>query len=305
MDRIHDIMNVVLPLVSLLLSIFILPPFVLFKLFYSLFKSISKEDVAGKVVLITGASSGIGEHIAYEYARRRACLVLVARREERLRAVADKARKLGSPDVIFICADVSMFEDCKRFVDESINHFGRLDHLVNNAGIAPASSFEEYKCVADHTSVMNINFWGSVYSSQFALPHLRKSKGKIIVIASCAGWLPSAGLSIYGSTKAAQIKFFETLRIELGSDIGITIVTPGLVESEITHEEFISKTNLENVPLVSTERCAKAIVNGTIRGDRDIMEPGWARVLVLWRFFCPEVLEFWNPFTSSTKPKKT
>lgn len=118
--------------------------------------------------------------------------------------------------------------------------------------------------------VQNINFWGSVYSSQFALPHLRKSKGKIIAIASCAGWLPSAGLSIYGvrnntaivfvspsfcslykficsnclqSTKAAQIKFFETLRIELGSDIGITIVTPGLVESEITHEEFISKVS--------------------------------------------------------------
>lgn len=65
------------------------------------------------------------KHIAYEYARRSACLVLVARREERLRAVADKARKLGSPDVIFICADVSVLDDCKRFVNESINHFGR------------------------------------------------------------------------------------------------------------------------------------------------------------------------------------
>lgn len=221
------------------------------------------------------------KHVAYEYAKRGACLVLIARREERLGIVANKAKQLGSPDVIVVMADVSNVQDCKNFVEQTILHFGRLDHLVNNAGIAPLCMFEDYQDVRDHASVMNVNFWGAVYSTQFAIPHLKKSKGKIIVISSIAGLsINFPRLSIYGATKAAVINFFETLRIEVGSEIGITIVTPGAVKSEITNEEFLSKANIKVIPMESVEGCAQAIVNGTIHGDRFVVEPSWYKVIL-------------------------
>ncbi|XP_073315823.1 11-beta-hydroxysteroid dehydrogenase-like 4A [Primulina huaijiensis] len=111
-------------------SVFLLmisPPLLIFKIMYNIFVSFRPTDmnIRGKVVLITGASSGIGECLAYEYAKREAFLVIVARREERLEKVAEKARGIGSPDVLVICGDVSDFNDCRRFIDEAINHFGR------------------------------------------------------------------------------------------------------------------------------------------------------------------------------------
>ncbi|GMY15157.1 11-beta-hydroxysteroid dehydrogenase 1a [Fagus crenata] len=247
------------------------------------------ENVAGKVALITGASSGIGEHVAYEYARRGACLVLVARREDRLQIVADKARELRSPEVIVVRADVSKVEECKRFVEEALNHFGRLDHLVNNAGMARLRLFEEVKQFSDMASVMDINFWGSVYSTHYAIPHLRKSKGKIVVISSVAAWLASPRMSFYNASKAALISFFETLRMEFGPDIGITIVTPGLIQSEMAKSHFFSQ--FAWTPAESTEGCAKAIVDSACSGDMYLTEPSWMKVGFWIKILCPEVFE--------------
>ncbi|KAK1376095.1 11-beta-hydroxysteroid dehydrogenase 1B [Heracleum sosnowskyi] len=301
-DVINKFLNILLPFISIILAVVVLPPFLLFKLVYSLVRTtFFIEDVAGKVVAITGASSGIGEHVAYEYAKRGACLVLVARREDRLRVVADKAKQLGSPHVLVVRADVSNTEDCKNFVDQTILHFHKLDHLVNNAGIAPVCMFEDYEDVCDHKSVMDVNFWGSVYCTQFAIPHLKQSRGKIIVLSSVVGWCNFPRLSIYGATKAALISFFETLRVEVGSEIGITIVTPGLVDSEITDSEFMSKTNAKFVPMESVEGCAQAIVNGTRCGDRFIMEPAWLKPLFYWKLLCPELMEWFTRLVVVTR----
>ncbi|KAK3033368.1 hypothetical protein RJ639_034418 [Escallonia herrerae] len=177
-----------------------LPPFFIIKLIYTVVRryrySMETIDMTGKVVLITGASSGIGEHLAYEYAKKGACLVLVARRESRLREVAERARKLGSSDVLLVCADVSDINECKRFVDETINHFGRLDHLVNNAGIGSTYSYSTD--VTKYAPVMDINFWGSVYPTYFAIPHLKKGKGKIVVNSSAAAMLQPPKSGFYG-----------------------------------------------------------------------------------------------------------
>nr|XP_023873593.1 11-beta-hydroxysteroid dehydrogenase-like 4A isoform X1 [Quercus suber] len=241
MDLLHKFLNIVLLPITLTVLLLFMLPFLFLKFLWSLKRSIYREYLAGKVILITGASSGIGEYVAYEYAKRGARLALVARREDRLRAVADRARKLGSPEVVVVRADVSKVEECKQFVDEIVNHFGRLDHLVNNAGVVQARLFEEFTQFSDIASVMDINFWGSVYSTHYAVPHLRKSKGKIVVIASTAAWLGTPRLSFYNASKAALISFFETLRTEFGQDIGITIVTPGMVESEMTQSELFSE----------------------------------------------------------------
>ncbi|KAL1222023.1 11-beta-hydroxysteroid dehydrogenase-like 3 [Cardamine amara subsp. amara] len=145
------------------------------------------------------------------YAKKGAYLALVARRKDRLDIVAETSRQLGSGDVIIIPGDVANVEDCKKFIDETIHHFGKLDHLINNAGISQSILFEDFSQIQDANPIMNTNFWGSTYMTYFAIPYLLKSKGRIIVITSAAGNLPSPLATIYSASKAALLRFYEAL----------------------------------------------------------------------------------------------
>ncbi|XP_049394214.1 11-beta-hydroxysteroid dehydrogenase A-like [Solanum stenotomum] len=304
LDLIHKFLNLVAPPFTLFTLLIFFPPYQFIKYFLSILGKIFSEDVAGKVVVITGASSGIGEHLAYEYARRGACLTIAARREKSLREVAERALDLGAPDVLVVPADVSKVEDCRRVTDKTMSHFGRLDHLVNNAGMTSVSLFEEIEDITNMRSIMDISFWGSVYMTRFAIPYLRYSEGRIIVLSSAASWIPAPRISLYSASKAAMVLFFEALRIEFGRDIKITLVTPGFVESEMTQGKFIDKTGKVDVnpqmrdvevgitPVMKVEDCAKAIVNGACRGERYITVPSWFRVTYLWKVFCPDVVEW-------------
>uniref|UniRef100_A0A803NP66 Uncharacterized protein n=1 Tax=Cannabis sativa TaxID=3483 RepID=A0A803NP66_CANSA len=157
------------------------------------------------------------KQIAYEYGRRGACLTLVDIKDN-LEEVKRKAHKLGSPDVISIVADVTKVEDCKRFIDETVQHFGQLDHLVNNAGTVILSKFEKIS--------------GSLITNQLCEQHslwnstLEKKQRED----------SSDFLNMWKASKAALISFCETLRIEVGSTIGITVITPGLIGTKMTRE---------------------------------------------------------------------
>ncbi|XP_030472681.2 11-beta-hydroxysteroid dehydrogenase-like 4A [Syzygium oleosum] len=305
MDLIHKIFNLLLPPLALLALLSWLPLHVAFVLLRLIKRCLMhvEDDVAGKVVLVTGAASGIGEQIAYEYARRGACLSLVDIREEDLEAVAGKARLLGSPDVITIGADVSDDHHSQRFVHRTVDHFGRLDHLINNAGIAKHGLFEDLSHISDYTRVMDVNFWGTVYGTHYAIPHLKKSRGKIAVIASCVGWYPVPGLCFYSASKAAVISFYETLRTEIGDSVGITIVTPGLIKSEMTMPRHSSKGKSRYILVESTERAAKAIVRSACRGDMYLTEPFWTSVFYPWKVLFPQVTEWCNRWIYITLPR--
>ncbi|KAK6924641.1 Short-chain dehydrogenase/reductase SDR [Dillenia turbinata] len=303
MDMIQTLMNIVIPPVSLIILIFILPIYLAHKFVTWVLRFLYEENVRGKVVLITGASSGIGQHLAYEYARRGACLALCARRENLLCDVANMARHLGSPDVIAIRADVSKVEDCKQLVDKAVHHFGRLDHLVNNAGIVLVKMFEELKDPSDSISIIDTNFWGYVFPTYFAIPHLKKSKGKIAVNASITGWLSLPYIGSYCASKAALFGFYETLRIEVGKDIGITILSPGLIDTGITSEERITTFQAHFIPRQSSERSARTIVNSICRGDRYLTEPSWYKVTYAAKVLCPEVVEWITRTLFVTRPK--
>ncbi|CAA2976378.1 11-beta-hydroxysteroid dehydrogenase 1B-like [Olea europaea var. sylvestris] len=314
MELIHTFLNLVTPPFTFFTLLLLLPPFQILKFFLSILGSVFTEDVAGKVVIITGASSGIGEHLAYEYAKRGARLVLAARRERSLQEVAERARDIGAPDVVVVRADVSKVEDCRRIVDQTMNHFGRLDHLVNNAGVMSVSTLEEAEDVTDFKAIMDINFWGYAYMTKFAAPYLRNSQGRIVVLSSSASWLPGPRMSFYNASKAAVAQFFETLRIEFGPDIGITLVMPGFIESELTQGKFVSKAGKVEVdqdmrdvqvninPIQRVESCAKAIVNSACRGERYLTVPAWFRVSFFWKTFCPEVLEWLYRLLYITSP---
>ncbi|XP_065872951.1 11-beta-hydroxysteroid dehydrogenase A-like isoform X2 [Euphorbia lathyris] len=309
MDFINDFINIVFVPLSIISLFFFQPPFLFFKYLFSALRAFFfTEDVAGKVVLITGASSGIGEHLAYEYAKRRACLALVARREHRLQQVAATAEKIGSPNAIFIPGDVSKLEDCQRFVDATVNHFGRLDHLVVGAGVCPVSMLEDIPDITKMASAMDINFWGSVYSSYFAIPYLKTTKGKMIVIASFASCLPLPRMSLYSASKAAVVSMYETLRVELGHEIGITIVSPGLINTEMTQGKFLNQqgrlevdkemkdVQVSVMPMESVSKCAKSIVNAACRGEKNLIEPAWYRAVFFCKVFLPETIEWSNRF---------
>ncbi|KAD3641879.1 hypothetical protein E3N88_31103 [Mikania micrantha] len=198
--------------------------------------------MSGKVVLITGASSGLGELMAYEYAKRGAYLAIIAIKEpeSRLEQVARTARELGSPDVLFMFADVSKVDDCRMFVDSTVKYFGRLDHLVCNAGIGAIYSIDID--VSKFEPVMDVNFWGSVYPTHFAIPHLVKTNGKIIVNSSSSGALSVPKAGVYGASKAALISFYESLRHEVSPTVTITIVTLGFIETDIITSKYFSNT---------------------------------------------------------------
>ncbi|KAL8137559.1 hypothetical protein V2J09_003560 [Rumex salicifolius] len=286
----------------------VLPPYWLFKILSFLIRSLFPEDVKGKVVLITGASSGIGEHVAYEYAKRGARLALAARRKDRLTKVAEKARELGSPDTLIISADVSIPEHCEKMIQETVDHFGTVDHLVNNAGITTSKLLEEYSDIKEMESIMDTNFWGSIHSTRYAIPHLRRSKGKIVVLSSAAYWVPTPRLTVYSGSKGALIGLFEGLRVEMGSEVRITLVSPGFVESEMTtiscnstlqnngtqdaNEYWNSYLKKLRFPVAKVEGCAAAIVTSACRGDRYLTEPKWMLVTFYIKLLCPELLEF-------------
>ncbi|ONK77829.1 uncharacterized protein A4U43_C02F11160 [Asparagus officinalis] len=272
------------------------------------------EDLKGKVVLITGASSGIGEQLAYQYAKRGAYLVLAARREDALKAVAKTAQECGAPDVLVIPADVSDCSESKRLVDEAIVHFGQLNHLVVNAGIFSSCLFEEITNIAAFKQVMDVNYWGSVYPTYYAIPYLKKSRGNIIVTASMAGRVPTARLSFYNASKAALIRFFETLRAELGSEVRITILTLGYVASELTKGKALQKggeygvneeirdVQVGPLPVGYTEKCAEVVVDSACRGDAYVTWPSWYRPFHMVMCVAPELVDWFSRLFYVAKP---
>ncbi|XP_059637305.1 11-beta-hydroxysteroid dehydrogenase A-like [Cornus florida] len=294
-DVIHKLIYLVLmPLVCLCLCL-ISPSVFIFNFIRTILQYyISPENMNGKVVLITGATSGIGEQMAYQYAKRGASLVIVGRNAHHLPKVAETARGLGSPDVLEVCADVSIVEDCKRFVDEAIKHFGRLDHLVNNAGIASVSPIEDVTDFTKFTRVMDINFWGYVYPTHFAIPHLKKNKGKILAISSGAALVHPPTLGFYSVTKSAIKTFFETLRSEMAPSITVTIATLGFIDSKMLRRERVSKVVFQLLPLMSSRATAEALVDGVCRGERYVTEPKWYNSIFMLQALCPQLVDWYS-----------
>ncbi|KAL5845814.1 hypothetical protein ACOSQ3_009338 [Xanthoceras sorbifolium] len=301
MDLLNSLLNLVVPPASLVMLAFAWPALCFINTCEWVYNNLNAENMEDKVVIITGASSGIGEQIAYEYAKRGANLVLVARREHRLHGISENARRMGARYVIFIAADVVKEDECRRFVNETVNIFGRVDHLVNTASLAHTFYFEEVadSCVFPH--LLDINFWGNVYPTYVALPYLHQTNGRIVVNASMENWLPMPRMSLYAAAKAALVNFYETLRFEMNDEVGVTIATHGWIGSEMTGGKFILEEGAEmqwkeerevHVTGDAVEDFARLIVSGACRGDTYVKFPNWYDVFLLYRVFAPNVLNW-------------
>ncbi len=230
---------------------------------------------ANRVIVITGASDGIGAELARQLARDRPMLVLAARRRDALQAVAAQCEAAGATTLV-VPTDVAVEADCRALIAAAVDKFGGIDALVNNAGVSMHANFDEIADTAVYENLMRINLMGSVWPTHAALPHLKASRGLIVAVASLAGLVGVPGRTTYCATKFAQIGFFEALRTELQPQgVDVTIVYPGVVATEIRRNGWNAKgeragvSGLAEDQAMSVEQCAGLIVAAMRARKRD------------------------------------
>lgn len=245
-----------------------------------------------KVVVITGASSGIGKALALEFAKNGYNLSLCARNYTALQKVQQSCQSYNVACEI-LATDVSQKEDCKKFVDFTIEKFQRVDVLINNAGISMRALFQDCD-LEDFEKVMNINFWGTVYCTKFALPYILQSKGQIIGISSIAGFRGLPARSGYSASKFAMNGFLESLRTELlYSGVNVMIVAPGFTASNIRNTALDGKGNpqkespLDESQIMSAEECAQRIFKAFQKRKRTLILTRQGKLTVLMNKILP------------------
>ncbi len=227
-----------------------------------------KGYFAGKVAIITGASSGIGKALAVEYARQGADVVLAARNIAKLRETEREIELLGG-NYISVVTDVRILADCERLVEKTLATFGRIDILVNNAGISMRALFSELD-IRVLEELMQTNFWGTVYCTKAAIRHILKNKGSIIGISSITGLTPLPGRTGYAASKHAMDGFLNTLRVEnLKNDLHVMVVHPGFTSSNIRNTALNAQgqaqgeTPRDENKMMSSEELATIVVKAT------------------------------------------
>ena len=250
-----------------------------------------KSNYHNKVVIITGASSGIGKACAFEFARQGAKVVLASRRENELKKIEDEIKRQGG-DTIFIKTDVRKIEDCENLIEKAVEKYHRIDVLINNAGISMRANFEDTD-LSVIKELMDTNFYGAVYCTKFALPYLLKQKGSLIGISSITGLTPLPGRTGYAASKYAMDGFLNTLRLEnVKKGLHVLIVHPGFTSSNIRKEALTKngtpqkETPRNEEKMMSSEKVAQIIARATVKREKDLILTREGRLVVwLHRFF--------------------
>lgn len=231
----------------------------------------------GKVALITGASSGIGKALAYEFAKAGYNLSICARRFDRLEIIAADIKSSIGVEVLINQADVSKEVDCKNLIDSTIEFYGKLDVLINNAGVSQRALFSEID-LNDFRKIIDINYWGTVMCTKFALPHLLAAQGSVVAISSISGFSPLPGRTGYCSSKYGIHGFLESLRVEnLRRGLHVMIVAPGFTSSEIREKAIIAtgeqqgKSPRNEGKMMTPEKVAQKVVRGVRIRKRTII----------------------------------
>ena len=258
-------------------------------------------DLSNKIVVITGASSGIGEASATEFAKRKNSIVLVARRKENLESVAKKITKYGSEILICKC-DVSKWKEVEQMSKTVLDKFGKIDILVNNAGFAIFGSVLELK-VEEIVSQMETNYFGMVYCTKAFLPKMLEQKaGHIVNVASVAGSFGLPGIASYCASKFAMLGFSEGLYHELkGSGVGITVVSPIMVRTNFFDHPSFKSIPKYSLTSLSSKTVAKAIVKASNSPRLEIIIPPFVRGAVWLKHTLPYLI---NPILGAAFRKQ-
>jgi len=239
-----------------------------------------------KVVIITGASSGIGKALAEELAKRGANVVLGARQYVTLCEITAELENKYSIKALAVQCDVSREEDCKSLINHTMTTFGKIDVLINNAGLSMRALFNDVD-LSVLKNLMDVNFWGTVYSTKYAMPEILKSKGSVVGVSSIAGYRGLPGRTGYSSSKFAMNGFMESLRTEnLKTGVHVMVACPGFTTSNI-RVAALSKdgaahgeTSMEEGKMMTSEAVAEIIADGIESRKRTLIMTGQGKLAV-------------------------
>lgn len=240
-----------------------------------------------QVIVLTGASEGIGAEMARQLARRHGgalALVLAARNAARLEAVAADCRAWGARTLVHP-TDVSVEAECRALIQAAVQANGRLDTLINNAGMSAHALLREVEDLHWYEQLMRINHWGAVWCTHAALPHLLDSRGRLCAVSSLAGLMGVPGRTAYSATKFAMTGFFEALRVELiGTGVSVTTAYPGVVATEIRRRGYdaagrpAGRSGLDERGAMPVDVCARLILDGLERRHREVVMTAQGRL---------------------------
>ncbi len=264
-----------------------------------------------KVVIVTGASSGIGLATATLLAKYKAKVVLAARSEDKLN---DLCRELSTyTEVLSIKTDVSVEEDCRNLIEQTVSRFGRIDVLINNAGISMRAMFRDLD-LGVIKRLMDVNFWGTVYCTKYALPYLLESKGSVVGVISTAGYKGLPGRTGYSASKFAINGFLDTLRSEhLYDGLHVMIYAPGFTASNIRKTALMAdgsmqgETPREEGKMMTSEKVGLIMLNHIRRRSRRATLTFTSKLLLVLTRLFPTItdhMEYWYMAREPDSPFK-
>ncbi|HEY2979971.1 MAG TPA: SDR family oxidoreductase [Anaerolineales bacterium] len=265
------------------------------------------NDLNGKVVLITGASSGFGEDAALLFAKEGCRLVLAARRVDRLRALAQKIQEQGGEAVV-IAADVTHRADIEALVRQALDLHGRIDILFNNAGFGHLNWLEDLDPERDIELQVQVNLLGVMQVARAVLPHmLAQRSGHIINMSSVAGWIAAPSYTIYAATKFGVRAFTDALRREvMPFGIKVSAIYPGPAETEFglhTGDHPMNRSALrKRFKSMSSEYVARRVLDIAKRPRRFLIIPWYYRIAVFGDWLMPWLVD-WIVIRWLTRPK--
>ena len=255
----------------------------------------NKQTFFENVIIITGAASGIGRHLALRFAEQGAWLALADRDVENLEEVTKLCHERGGK-AIGIPTDVAEKSQCQNLIECAVTKYGRIDTLINNAAIVLRSRFDELKDLTLFENIMKVNFFGSVYCTHYALPYLKETRGRLVAISSLRGLFPSATADGYGASKYAMTEFFSSLRIELiGSGISVTLIYPNYVNTGISSRAINSdgkktdRISIHEKTAMSLETCTKLIIKAVEKRKREIVMTIVGKIKLWLKLIAPKI----------------
>jgi short-subunit dehydrogenase len=267
-------------------------------------------SLKNKVIIITGASSGIGKAMAAEFASRGANLVLAARQYVTLCEIAQALQEQYGIKAIAVQCDVSVEEDCHHLIKQTIATFKTIDVLVNNAGISMRALFKDAN-VSVLKTLFDVNFWGTVYCTKYALPYITKTQGSVVGVSSIAGYKGLPGRTGYSASKFAINGFLDSLRVEnLKTGVHVMTACPGFTASNIRNTALTkngtqqSESSMDEAKMMSAEEVAKRIANGIEARKRTLIMTFQGKLTVLLSKFLPAFLDkmVYNVFAKEKDP---
>ena len=249
-----------------------------------------------KVVIITGAASGIGRALAFEFAKRGAKLGLADMNSDQLAECSEELTNKGA-EVLSVVTNVTNEAECRNLIEQTAAKFGRIDVLINNAGISMRALFEEVDLDVLR-KVMDVNFWGAVYCTKFAMPYLLKSKGSITGISSIGGYKGLPGRTGYSASKFAMQGFMEVIRIEnRKKGLHVLIACPGFTATNIRNSALAKdgskqgESPRDEQKMMTPEEVAVQICDAIEKRKHRLIMTSQGKLTVLLNKFFPKFMD--------------